>query len=508
MAWKNYLEKTSKLPERVLIFDTTLRDGEQTPGVALLPEEKLQIAKQLDILGVDIIEAGFPITSKGEMEAIKLITKEGLKAEIAGLARSIQKDIDSALSCGVECVHTFIATSEIHMKKKLEMSPDEVVQKAVAGVEYVKAHGVKCEFSAEDATRSDIEFLKKIYKAVVEAGADRLDIPDTVGVAIPRSISNLVSEVRQVVNVPIALHCHNDLGLAAANSLAGIEAGAQEIHVTINGLGERAGNASLEEVVTTLYALYGVLTNIDLKEIYRTSKLVSKLTGIRLSPTKPVVGDNAFAHESGIHTDGILSSPETYEPLPPELIGHERKLVAGKHSGKHGIEAMLQDYGIVVDKAHIGEVVERVKELGDKGRKVSEEDLINIVEVITGSLKPEKRRIELQDLLVVTGNKTTPTATVKLLIDGNEFMSSDFGVGPIDAVLKAIQHTVGKVAEFKLVDFKLDAITGGSDALANVTVKLMDRQGRMVSSRGIREDIVMAGVDAVINAANRLLHLN
>ncbi len=507
MAWKGFLEQQYRLPERVLIFDTTLRDGEQTPGVALLPEEKLEIARQLDALGVDIIEAGFPITSKGEMEAITLITKQGLRAEIAGLARSIQKDIDAALSCDVDCVHTFIATSEIHMKKKLELTQDQVIKKAVENVQYVKDHGLVSEFSAEDATRSDIEFLKRVYKAVVDAGADRLDIPDTVGVAIPRSMYNLVTEVKKVTRVPIALHCHNDLGLAVANSLAGVEAGAEEIHVAVNGLGERAGNASLEEVALNLYALYGVRTGIDMKEIYKTSRLVSKLTGIRISPTKAVVGDNAFAHESGIHTDGVLSSPETYEPLPPELIGHERKIVAGKHAGKHGIEAMLTELGIVLTRPQIDEVVARVKELGDKGRKVADADLINIVEVVTGSLKPEKRRIELQDLLVVTGNKTTPTATVKLVIDGKEFMNSDFGVGPIDAVLKAIQNTVGKVAEFKLVDFKLDAITGGSDALANVTVKLMDKRGRVISARGVREDIVMAGVDAVINAANRLLQL-
>lgn len=507
MAWKKFIEQTCKLPEKVLIFDTTLRDGEQTPGVALLPEEKLEIARQLDILGVDSIEAGFPITSKGEIEAIKLITKENLRAETVGLARTVQKDIDAALTCDVDCIHAFIATSEIHMKKKLEMTQEKVIEKAVESISYIKDHGIKCEFSAEDATRSELGFLKRIYKAVVDVGADRLDIPDTVGVSIPRSIFNLVTEVKKVVDVPIALHCHNDLGLAVANSLAGVEAGAQELHVTVNGLGERAGNASLEEVALALYAFYGVETGINLKEIYKTSSLVSKLTGIRLSPTKAVVGDNAFAHESGIHTDGILSSPETYEPLAPELIGVERKLVAGKHAGRHGIEAMLKGYGIILSKQQIEEVVARVKELGDKGRRIGEADLVNIVEVVTGSLTPEKRRIELKDLLVVTGNKTTPTATVKLVIDGNEFVSSDFGVGPIDAVLKAIQNTVGKVAEFKLVDFKLDAITGGGDALANVTVKLIDKRGRMISSRGVREDIVMAGVDAVINAANRLLQL-
>jgi 2-isopropylmalate synthase len=431
-----------------------------------------------------------------------------LKAEIVGLARTVQLDIDTAINSDVNCVHTFIATSDIHMKKKLEMSREEVLTKAISSVEYVKSRGLKCEFSSEDATRSDINFLKQVYKAVVEAGADRIDIPDTVGVAIPRSMFHLVREIKKVVDVPIALHCHDDLGLAVANTLAGIEAGAKEAHVTINGLGERAGNASLEEVVLNLYALYGVKTNINLKELYRTSRLVSKLTGVRIPINKAVVGDNAFAHESGIHTAGILASPETYEPLPPELVGRERRIMAGKHAGKHGVEAMLKQMGFSLSKDQLEEVVERVKELGDKGRKVDEKELVNIVEVVTGSVTPEKRRIELQDLLVVTGNRTTPTATVRLIIDSKEYKSSDFGVGPIDAVLKAIQNIVGDVAKFKLVDFKLDAITGGSDALANVTVKLMDHHGRIISANGVREDIVMAGVDAVINAANRLLNLN
>jgi isopropylmalate/citramalate/homocitrate synthase-like protein len=508
MAWRTFLDDTHQLPDRVFIFDTTLRDGEQTPGVALLPEEKLEIAKQLDLLGVDYIEVGFPATSKGEVDAIKLISKGDIKAEIVGLARSIQLDIDTAIKSGVNCIHTFIATSDIHMKKKLGMSKEEVVNKAVWGVEYVKSHGLKCEFSAEDATRSDILFLKEVYKAVVEAGADRIDIPDTVGVAIPKSMARLVREIKKTVDVPIAMHCHDDLGLAVANTLAGIEAGAQEAHVTINGLGERAGNASLEEVVLSLYALYSLKTNVNLKEVYRTSKLVSKLTGIRVSPNKAVVGDNAFAHESGIHTAGVLSSPETYEPLPPELVGHERRILAGKHAGRHGVEEILRQMGFSLNKDQLDEVVSRVKELGDKGRRVAEQELVNIVEVVTRSVTPAKRRIDLEDLIVVTGNKTTPTATVRLIIDGKEYKSSDFGVGPIDAVLKAIQAIMGGVAKFKLVDFKLDAITGGSDALASVTVKLMDHQGRVISASGVREDIVMAGVDAVINASNRLLNLS
>ncbi|MEM2122320.1 MAG: 2-isopropylmalate synthase [Candidatus Bathyarchaeia archaeon] len=509
MAWRKFLSEWGgvSLPEKVMFLDTTLRDGEQTPGVALLPEEKLEIARQLDVLGVDMIEAGFPAASKGELEAIRIIASEGLSAEIVALARSERRDIELAASCGVDCIHTFIATSEIHLKKKLRLSREEVLSRAVEGVELVKEHGLKCEFSAEDATRSDLDFLVQVYRAVTDAGADRIDIPDTVGVAVPRSMYNIVRHVKRSVNVPIAVHCHDDMGLAVANSLAGVEAGAEEIHATINGLGERAGNASLEEAALALYALYGIKTSLNLGEIYRTSQLVSKLTGVRLPPNKAVVGDNAFAHESGIHAHGVLSSPETYEPLPPELVGHRRRIVAGKHAGRHGVDAILREMGLVLSPTQLDEVVYRVKELGDKGRNVTETDLLYIVETVAGKIKPEKRRIKLKDLIVVTGDKTTPTATIRLVIDGVEYKNSDFGIGPIDAVMKAFQGVMSNVANFRLVDFKLDAITGGSDALANVTVKLVDDMGRIVSGKGVREDIVMAGVEAVIDAANRLLNI-
>ncbi len=508
MVWSSLLSKEYHLPDRVFFYDTTLRDGEQTPGVALLPEEKLEIARQLEVLGVDSIEAGFPATSKGEQQAVRLIAEAGLKAETSALARSARKDIDLAMSCNVGCIHTFIATSDIHLKKKLVMSREEVIRKAVESVEYVKAHGLKSEFSAEDATRTDPNFLVSVCEAVVNAGADRVDIPDTVGVAVPRGMFHLVKRVTERIKVPVAVHCHDDMGLAVANSLAGVEAGAQELHVTVNGIGERAGNASLEELALTLHAFYGVKTGIELKEIYKTSRLVSKLTGVMIAPNKSVVGDNAFAHESGIHTAGIIAAPDTYEPLAPEVVGHERKLVAGKHAGKHGIDAMLKEMGLTLTKSQLDEVVERVKELGDKGRTVTETDLFNIFEVVTRSTAPEKRRVELGDLVVLTGNRTTPTATLKLLIDGKEYKSSEFGVGPIDATLKAIQNVVGDVVKFRLVDFKLEAITGGSDALANATAKVMDNKGRTVSATGVREDIVMAGVEAVVNAANRLLLLN
>jgi len=507
MAWKSTVEAECEPPGRVAIFDTTLRDGEQTPGVALTSNDKLQIAIQLDALGVDIIEAGFPITSRGEQEAVERIAQQNLKAEVCALARASTTDVDRALDCDVDSIHVFIATSDLHLREKLKLTREQALENAVRSIEYAKSHGVKVEFSAEDATRTDRTYLASIFKAVVSAGADRIDIPDTVGVAIPRGMFNLVKETRRAVPVPISVHCHDDMGMAVANSLASVEGGAEQIHVAVNGLGERAGNASLEEAVVALETLYGIRTNIKLDEIFKTSRLVSQLTGVALQPNKAIVGENAFAHESGIHTHGIISSPETYEPLSPGVVGHRRRFVAGKHAGKHGVEAMLKEMGVDLTKPQLDEVVLRVKEIGDKGRSVTDTDLVNLVEAVTGSFA-EKKRIVLEDLLVVTGNKVTPTASVRVMIDGKEHRNSDFGVGPIDASIKAIHGATQGVTSFRLNEFRLEAITGGSDALANVVVKVEDHKGRLVSARAVREDIVMAGVEAIVNAANRVLALN
>ncbi|MEX2722175.1 MAG: 2-isopropylmalate synthase, partial [Candidatus Wukongarchaeota archaeon] len=377
-----FSEPKVSLPAYVAIFDTTLRDGEQMPGCALRPEEKTEIAHQLDMLGVDVIEAGFPIASEGERQAIKSITKEGLNSEICGLARSNKADIDAVISCNVDRVHTFIATSALHMEKKLKMTPEEVIEHAVSGVEYVKDHGLKSEFSAEDATRSDIEFLKKVFASAVEAGADVVDIPDTVGVAIPRTMFHIVREVKSAVNVPVAVHCHDDFGLAVANSLASVEAGAEQVHVCVNGIGERAGNASLEEVALALQVHYGIQTGIRTEEIYKTSQLVTRLMRVLIAPNKAIVGANAFAHESGIHSHGVLVSPQTYEPIAPEMVGARRKFVAGKHAGKHGVKAILESIGIYPTENQLDEIIYRVKELGDKGIKVSDADLEGVARAL------------------------------------------------------------------------------------------------------------------------------
>ncbi|CAN5267901.1 2-isopropylmalate synthase [soil metagenome] len=489
---------------KVRIFDTTLRDGEQSPGVSITPEQKLQIAIKLDRLGVDAIEAGFPIVSHGEVQAIKSIKKSGLKAEICGLARALNSDIDLVMDCDLSYVHTFIATSDIHMQYKLKMAPEEVMQKAVSAVEYAKSHGLQVEFSAEDATRSDMTFLTKVFRAVGEAGADRIDIPDTVGYATPEFISNLVGIIKEQISVPISLHCHNDFGLAVANSIAGINAGATCAHVTVNGLGERAGNASLEEFVMALQCLYKKGHNIETKLLYETSKSVSNIMGIAVQANKAIIGENAFGHESGIHTHGILNNPLTYEPIDPEMVGRKRWLQAGKHAGAHGIRAMLEDFGIECTDEQLHKIVEKQKNLADKGKSISTAELLSIAgEVLQNSKFDEK--FKLYDFHIVTGMNLIPTAVIRLNTDGKDLIASEIGVGPVDAALKAIQKIAGEIANVKIREYKLDSITGGSDALAEVSVKVEDKNGNVVSARKAGEDVVVASVQAMMDAINKVM---
>jgi 2-isopropylmalate synthase len=489
---------------RVRIFDTTLRDGEQSPGVSITPEQKLQIAIKLDRLGVDAIEAGFPIVSHGEVQAIRNIKKSGLNAEICGLARTLSSDIDLVIDCDLSYVHTFIATSDIHMQYKLKMAPEEVVQKAVNAVEYAKSHGLQVEFSAEDATRSDLTFLTKVFRAVGEAGADRIDIPDTVGYATPEFISNLVGMIKEQISVPISLHCHNDFGLAVANSIAGINAGATCAHVTVNGLGERAGNASLEEFVMALQCLYKKEHNINTKLLYETSKSVSNIMGIAVQANKAIIGENAFGHESGIHTHGILNNPLTYEPIDPEMVGRKRWLQAGKHAGAHGIRAMLEDFGIECTDEQLHKIVEKQKNLADKGKSISTAELLSIAgEVLQNSKFDEK--FKLYDFHIVTGMNLIPTAVIRLNTDGKDLIASEIGVGPVDAALKAIQKIAGEIANVKIREYKLDSITGGSDALAEVSVKVEDKNGNVVSARKAGEDVVVASVQAMMDAINKVM---
>jgi len=489
---------------QVRIFDTTLRDGEQTPGVSVDSEHKINIAIRLDELGVDAIEAGFPIVSEGERKAIKTIAKQGLKAEICGLARSVQTDIDAALSCDLKYIHTFIATSDIHMKYKLHMNQDQVLEHAIWAVDYAKKHGIQVEFSAEDATRSDRNFLLKVFKAVEEVGADRIDIPDTVGYATPLYISNLVKEVSENISLPISMHCHDDFGQAVANSLAGINSGAKCAHVTVNGIGERAGNASLEEFVMSLHCLYNKKTNIQTQLLFETSKFVSNTMGIIVQPNKAIIGENAFGHESGIHTHGIINNPLTYEPISPELVGRKRWLQAGKHAGAHGIKAMLSEFGISPNDQQLHKIVEEQKNIADKGKSITTGELLSISGQVMGNKKFEEK-FKLHDFHIVTGLNIIPTAVIQLSSEGKEYITSEIGVGPVDSALKAIQKIAVEVANIKVREYRLDSITGGSDALAEVSVKVEDNLGNVVSSRKSGADVVVASVQAMMDAINKIM---
>lgn len=490
--------------EYIKIFDTTLRDGEQTPGVSLTPDEKMEIALQLDKLGVDVIEAGFPSASQGEEKALKDLMKAGLKAEICALTRTLKSDIDVAIRCGVNSIHTFISTSEVQMKHALNMKPDDILDAVQKSVQYIKDQGFICEFSPMDATRTEIGFLKKVCTVAEDAGADRINVPDTVGIMNPESMRNLIRELSGLVKVPLSVHCHNDFGMAVANSLAGVEGGASQVHVTINGLGERAGNAALEETVMALHLIHKRKTRINTRLLYETSKLVSRMTGIITQPNKAIVGENAFAHGSGIHTRGIVAEPLTFEPIDPELVGRKRRLIAGKLAGKHGIRAELEEIGIYPNEKQLEEIVNRVKELGDKGKTVTDADLFAIARTVTGGTA-EERIIDLADLAVVTGIRVIPTASVKLILDGREYVAAETGVGPVDAAIKAIQKLTDSLANVRLTEYRLEALTGGSDAIAEVIIKVEDKDGNVVSARGAREDIVMASVEAMINGINKIL---
>jgi 2-isopropylmalate synthase len=489
---------------KVRIFDTTLRDGEQTPGVSITPEQKVQIAIKLDELGIDAIEAGFPVVSHGEAIAIKNITKQGLKAEICGLARAVKSDIDAAINCDLAYVHTFIATSDIHMQFKLKMNRQQVIERATWAVEYAKKHGIQVEFSAEDATRSDRAFINEVFRAVASVGVDRLDIPDTVGYATPQYIEEIVKDVQTNIGLPISMHCHDDFGLAVANSISGINAGAICAHVTINGLGERAGNASLEEFVMALQCLYGRKHNVKTELLYETSRFISNTMGIIVQPNKAIIGENAFGHESGIHTHGIINNPLTYEPISPDLVGRKRWMQAGKHAGAHGIKAMLEGFGIKPTEKELYDIVEEQKNLADKGRSITTAELLSITSKVMHNNKFEEK-FKLYDFHIVTGMNIIPTAVVRLNTDGKDFIASEIGVGPVDAALKAIQKIAGEMANIKIREYRLDSITGGSDALAEVSVKVEDKYGNVVSARKAGEDVVVASVQAMMDAINKVM---
>jgi 2-isopropylmalate synthase len=495
------VRERAEFPKRVYIFDTTLRDGEQTPGVCFTLEEKMEIARKLDELGVDVIEGGFPINSEEETETVKRIKGLGLRTKICGLARCVTADVDACLRADVDRIHIFIATSDIHLKYKLRIEENKALEQAISTTDYVKAHGLECEFSCEDATRTPLKRLLKFYGSAEEHGADIHNIPDTVGVMEPEAMFNLISKLKGGLKRPISMHCHNDFGLATANTLAGVKAGASQVHTAMNGLGERAGNASLEQVVTALTAMYRVKTGIKLGLLKDTSQIVERASMIKLMPNFPLVGENAFAHEAGIHVHGVLAKAECYEPLTPEMVGQKRRIVMGKHTGKHAVASFVKEKYRLSDE-QINEVVERVRNLTVSKKKIIEDDVVAVVEGVVGRVPESERVAKLDEVLIMTGNKITPTASVQLTFEDSKRVAAGVGAGPVDAVAKAIQSALGE--EIKLLNYKLEAISGGTDSLCSVEVTVEDNDGKTATGLAVGGDIVMASVNALMESLNRI----
>ena len=498
---------------KIRIFDTTLRDGEQSPGATLTYHEKIMIAKQLDKLGVDVIEAGFPIASEDDFKAVKAIAETIQNSTVAALARCVDKDIERAAEALKNAnhprIHIFLATSPIHMAHKLKMTPEQVITKGVEGVKKAKQYCDDIEFSPEDASRTEPNFLYEVIQKAIEAGATTINIPDTVGYSQPQEFGQLIAGIKQNVpninNATISVHCHNDLGLAVANSLEAIRNGAQQVECTVNGIGERAGNAALEEIVMALKTrsnIYNATTNIHTEQIYHTSKMVADLTGIEVPPNKAVVGGNAFAHESGIHQHGVLSCREAYEIMDPKMIGRETELILGKHSGKHAVESELSKMGYSLEQAQVQEVAERIKSLADKQKKIARADIIAIANDICKSLEAGEQAIKVEELRVETGTRIKPWAYVKLNVEGVIKEGSANGVGPVDALTNAIRPLVSP--QIKLKEYNLKAITGGTDALADVIIKL-DHNGKSFSAEAVNEDVIMASAQALVKGANKVL---
>jgi D-citramalate synthase len=483
-------------------FDTTLRDGEQTPGVSLKPNQKLAIATALSDIGVHTIEVGSAAASAGEREAIRLIADASLTAEICTYVRALRQDIDYAADNGADSVHLVIPVSDLHITKKLRKTRKEVLAMATASVAYAKERGLIVELSGEDASRADPAFLLQVYRDGIDHGADRLCFCDTVGMLTPERVAEIIPPL---CVAPLSIHCHDDLGMALANSLAALRAGASCIHATVNGLGERAGNTAFEEVVMALEVLYGCDTGITTESLYHLSRLVSAETRVPLPTNKAIVGEMAFTHESGIHAHGVLRDASTYEPIRPETIGRKRRIVLGKHSGTASVEAALHEFAYHPTPAQLQEIVQRVKILGDEGKRVTDADLLAIADaVLNTSMTPT---LTLRQFTVVSGSHVVPTASVTLEVKGEEVTNASTGTGPVDAALEALRKSVRDVGAVHLEEYHVDAITGGTDALVDVTVKL-SKDGKIVTSRGARTDIIMASVEAVIAGMNRLLRDN
>lgn len=500
------------MSRRIKIFDTTLRDGEQSPGCSMNTEEKLEVAYQLERLGVDIIEAGFAISSKGDFESIQTIAKAIKTSRICSLCRAVKPDIEAAAlaikDAKLQRIHTFIATSPIHMEYKLKMSPEKVLETAVGAVKYAKTFVDDVEFSCEDAGRSDWDFLVRVFNEIIKAGATVLNVPDTVGYQTPQEFGALIKylsdNVIGIENVDISVHCHNDLGLAVANSLAGVLNGATQIECTINGIGERAGNTALEEVVMALKVREDVLkahTGIQTKEIIKTSRLVSTITGSVVQPNKAIVGANAFAHEAGIHQDGILKMRQTYEIMDAKMIGlSENNLVLGKHSGRHAFVERLKALGYDMSKDDVDKAFLQFKAVADKKKEIHDDDLHAIV---SDEVHHQHDTYAVKSVSITCGTDVEPSASVSLTVEGREIRGEETGTGPVDALYKTISGMVG--AEFRLVDYIIQAVTGGTDALGEVTVRIQNGDN-VFTGRGADTDVMVASAKAYVMAINKLLY--
>jgi 2-isopropylmalate synthase len=498
--------------DRLIIFDTTLRDGEQSPGASMTKEEKIRIAKALEKMRVDVIEAGFPIASPGDFESVKAVAEAVKDSTVCGLARALDKDIERAgealAGAASGRIHTFIATSPIHMQEKLRMQPDQVVEQAVHAVKLAGKYTDNIEFSPEDAGRSETDFLCRIIEAVIDAGATTINIPDTVGYNLPHRFGSLIAElIERVPNsdkAVFSVHCHNDLGMAVANSLSAVMNGARQVECTINGLGERAGNAALEEVVMTVRTrqdMFDCDVGLDTTQIMTCSRLVSGITGFPVQPNKAIVGANAFAHESGIHQDGVLKSRETYEIMKAQDVGWaENRIVLGKHSGRNAFKTRLQAIGAVLNsEEELNNAFSRFKELADKKHEIFDEDLHALVSEATTYDVPEK--FKLVSLKVCSETGETPMATVTITDDGREKQGNSEGGGPVDAALKAIETIVTSGADLQL--YSVNNITSGTDSQGEVTVRL-SKDGRIVNGLGADTDIVIASAKAYVNALNKI----
>jgi len=452
-------------------------------------------------MGIDVIEAGSAITSEGERDSIRSVVRENLDAEICSYCRIREIDVEKAIECDVDSIHLVLPVSDLHIEKKLKKTRETVRNDAVRVCEFAKDHGLIVEWSAEDASRADIEFLKSIYADGIDAGADRLCFCDTVGILTPERTTDIFRELGSL-NAQISVHCHDDFGLATSNTIAAILAGAAEAHVTVNGIGERAGNTPLEEVVMVLESLYHKKTGIDCKELYTTSRLVSRLTGVVVAPNKSIIGGNAFTHEAGIHVHGILADTATYEPISPETVGRERRIVLGKHTGRSSIDLALRELGLAATDEQLDNIFARVKELGDKGMRVTDADLQAITETVLGIYKEAK--VKLDELTVVSGNRVTPTASIRLTVDGRSVVEAGIGTGPVDAAIDALKKAIANTRDIELEEYHVDSITGGTDALVEVLVKMRSNQ-KVITSRGARTDIIMASVEAVLEGINRLI---